>query len=198
MGRPQEHNEETASALLAAAERVVETEGLGALSLRRVAGEAETTTRAVYTLFGSRDGLVAGLGGRAFELLRAGIESLPATSDPAADLVEAGVAVFRTFAVEHPSLFALAVQRAQTAPAVAAEFDPVRLDALAGLRGRIERLEAKGLLGGRPVGDVLCAFHSLCEGLAAVELRGLLPNGEEERIWRDALTALLAGFTAAG
>jgi hypothetical protein len=40
-------------------------------------------------------------------------------------------------------------------------------------------------------------FHALCEGLAAVELRGLMPQGEEESLWRVALTALFAGFTAA-
>ena len=38
------------------------------------------------------------------------------------------------------------------------------------------------------------AFHALCEGLAALELRGLLPAGREEAAWRDALGALVAGF----
>jgi hypothetical protein len=37
-------------------------------------------------------------------------------------------------------------------------------------------------------------FHSLCEGLAAMELRGMLPAGEMQRIWRDALAALVRGF----
>ena len=37
-------------------------------------------------------------------------------------------------------------------------------------------------------------FHALCEGLAAIELRGQMTSGEEMRIWRDALTALVAGF----
>jgi hypothetical protein len=30
--------------------------------------------------------------------------------------------------------------------------------------------------------------------MAAVELRGLMTPGEEVRIWREALTALVAGF----
>jgi hypothetical protein len=40
--------------------------------------------------------------------------------------------------------------------------------------------------------------HALCEGLAALELRGQLAMGDDnEHIWRDALTALVLGFSAA-
>ena len=52
MGRPRLHDARTASALLDEAERIVEAEGLDALTVRRVAAAAGTTTRAVYTAFG--------------------------------------------------------------------------------------------------------------------------------------------------
>jgi len=45
--------------------------------------------------------------------------------------------------------------------------------------------------------ETTIAFHALCEGLAALELRGLLPAGHEERLWRHAFIALLTGFTDA-
>ena len=35
-------------------------------------------------------------------------------------------------------------------------------------------------------------FHALCEGLAALELRATFPPEDAERIWRDALTALIS------
>src|SRR5215210_2966300 len=111
MGRPREHDESTASALLEAAERTVEAAGVQALSVRGVARDVGTTTRAVYSLFGSKDGLVVALGARAYELLGAAVAALPKTDDPAADLVQAGL-VFRRFAREHPALFMLGVQRA--------------------------------------------------------------------------------------
>jgi hypothetical protein len=42
------------------------------------------------------------------------------------------------------------------------------------------------------------AFNAMCEGLANSELRDtilrILPAGEEERAWRDSLTALVRGF----
>src|SRR5438876_353349 len=95
MGRPRQHGSRTAGGLLEAAERIVEAEGLDALTVRRVADALGTSTRSVYSVFGSKNGLVIALGRRAFELLRAELEALPTTTDPAADLVEAGAAVFR-------------------------------------------------------------------------------------------------------
>ena len=192
MGRPREHNERTAVALLEAAERTVEVAGLGALSVRGVADEVGTTTRAVYSLFGSKDGLVVALGTRAFELLGAAIAALPTTSDPAADLVEAGVAVFRRFAIGHPSLFRIGLQLAS--PQSRSEFSATAAKAFAGLEARMTRVKDAGMLGRRTVRDAACEFHALCEGLAAVELRSQMTPGQEERIWRDALTALVAGF----
>jgi hypothetical protein len=65
---------------------------------------------------------------------------------------------------------------------------------MAGLEARIERLAEAGLLGGRTIEAAACEFHALCEGLAAIELRGLIHDGDEAPIWRDALGAFVAGL----
>lgn len=194
MGRPRLHDARTASALLDEAERIVESGGLDALTVRRVAAAAGTTTRAVYTAFGSKEALVIALGARGFDLLREALEALPQTADPADDLVEAGVSVFRRFAVDHPTLFRISIQRALPDPSLFAGYVEAAREALVVLHGRIARLEMDGRLGGRSVADAATEFHSLCEGLAAMELRGMLRDGEWERIWRDALAALVRGF----
>lgn len=196
MGRPRLHDARTASALLDEAERIVEAEGLDALTVRRVATAAGTTTRAVYTAFGSKEALVVALGARGFDLLRESLEALPETADPASDLVDAGAAVFRRFATDHPTLFAISIQRTLPDPALFAGYVDAAREALAALHRRIARLEAAGRLGDRSVQDAAAEFHSLCEGLAAMELRGMLRAGEMERIWRDALGALVRGFAA--
>jgi AcrR family transcriptional regulator len=195
MGRPRVHDEQTAEALLDTAERMIEADGPDGLSLRRIAEQAQTTTRAVYSLFGSKDGLVGALAHRAFAMLSTGIRALPASEDPAADLVKAGVTVFRRFAVDHPSLFTLAFQRRDAIPSQAwPDLRPAQQAALAGLHQRIARLgEASGLTD-RAMSEATFGFHALCEGLAALELRRVLPAGEEERIWRHALTALVSGL----
>jgi AcrR family transcriptional regulator len=194
MGRRKQHNEGTAVALLDAAETIVESDGVEALTVRRVAAGTGTTTRAVYSVFGSKDGLVVALGARTFDLLRAQLDDLPVTADPAADLVEAGVSVFRRVATEHPALFRIGVQQSLADPTLAIAFRGAAREALAELWKRVERLEAAGLLAGRSVSDAVWSFHSLCEGLAAVELRSSPGDGEAQRIWRGALTALVRGF----
>jgi AcrR family transcriptional regulator len=193
MGRPREHDQRTAAALLAAGERAVHEGGLDALSVRGVAAEATTTTRAVYSLFGSRDGLIVALGAHTYELLRTALERLPQTADPQADMVEAGL-MFRRFALEHPALFSIGIQRTHTSSDLWPQFRTAANDALAVLSQRLGRLHDKKLLGGRTVRDATIQFHALCEGLAALELREALPTTDTEGIWREAFTALIAGF----
>ena len=73
---------------------------------------AGTSTRAVYSVFGSKDGLlVQALARRAFEFLYTEIARLEETDDPAADLVDVGVPVFRRLVREHPALYRIAFQR---------------------------------------------------------------------------------------
>jgi len=194
VGRPRRHRESTADALLQAAERIVESEGLEALTVRRVANAVGTTTRAVYTVYGSKDALIVALGSRAFELLRTQIEARPLTADPAADLVEAGVEVFRRFAIEHPALFRIGFRQTSPEPALAADVRALARQARAGLETRVERLGNAGLLGDYPISEAVSAFHALCEGLAAMELRSLLPAGDAQLIWSGALSALVRGF----
>jgi AcrR family transcriptional regulator len=197
MGRPREYDARVASDLLEAAERIVDEDGLEALSVRRVANEVDVTTRAVYSLFGSKDGLVVALGARAFHLLKAAIDTLPTTSDPAGDLVEAGVLVFRRFALEHPALLRIGVLHVGMSPELARQFRSAADHALDGLQGRIARLADNGQLGSRGVADAACEFHALCEGLAALELRCTIPRSRAEWVWRDALRALVSGWRAA-
>jgi AcrR family transcriptional regulator len=156
-----------------------------------VAEDAGTTTRAVYTLFGSKDALLGALGIRAFELLGQQVEELPTTDRPEHDLVEAAL-VFRRFAIEHPALFSIAFHRAD--PAVWPRFRPAAADALAVLHKRFQPLAAAGLLGGRSVPDAALQFDALCEGLAWIELRSTALAPDAEAFWRSAFQALIAGF----
>ena len=161
-----------------------------------MADDAGTTTRAVYSLFGSKDGLVVALGVRAYELLGAAVAGLPVTHDPAADLVDAGV-VFRRFAREHPALFAVVIQRALPSPELWDQFRAAAAAALSVLCVRIDRVGDRGGLGGRSTLDAAWQFHALCEGLAAAELRSISECDDLEARWRAALTALVYGLALA-
>ena len=202
MGRPREHNERTRAALRAAAERLLATAGPAALSVRAVAEEAGTTTRAVYSVFGSKDGLlVDALAQGAFEFLVEEIDALVETDDPAADLIAIGTEVFRRLVREHPALYRVAFQRVVPGLDAGPELTEIRTRAWEQLIAKVERLEAAGLLAGKPVPEAAVELIAMMEGLGNAELRGavlrLLPEGSEDEAWRNALTTLVRGFAAA-
>jgi AcrR family transcriptional regulator len=194
MGRTRVHDQATAAALLDAAERLVETEGIQALTVRRVAELTGTTTRAVYTSLGSKQALLAGLGVRAFDMLGAAVERLPAADDPAAGLVAAGTLGFRPFALAHPALFSIGIQQASVPAQVVQAIVPAAERALPALHRRIARLQDAGCLGARTVPDAAWQFHAACEGLAALELRCTFTAGDGHRLWQDTLASLVAGW----
>ncbi len=198
MGRPRQHDQSTANALLDAAERVLATDGLGAVSVRALADEVGTTTRAIYSLFGSRDGLIAALGARRFDSLGAAVETVPTTGDAAADLVQAGVLGFRSLVVNHPALFQLGVQQTGTTAEQVIEIHTAAARAWTVLLARVTRLQQQGRLGTWSVDEAATAFHALCEGLAALETRCAFPAEAAEYLWRNALTALVEGFDTTG
>ena len=135
MGRPREHGEATRESLRAEAERIVAEHGLGALSVRAVADAAQTTTRAVYSTFGSKDGLIDALAQTAFEFLYTEIEKLPETDDPVRDAIDIAVKVFRRLALEHPVLYRIAFQRVAPALRAGRDVTAARQRAFALLQG---------------------------------------------------------------
>ena len=201
MGRPREHDQRTRAALLEAAERLVAEGGPAAVSVRAVADAAGTSTRAVYSLFGSKEGLVVdALARDAFAVLYREIDTLVETDDPAGDLVDVGVVAFRRLVLEHPALYRIAFQRVVPGLDGGPELVAARQRTWEQLLAKVERLEAAGLLGDKPVPEAAVEFIAMMEGLANAELRGavlrLLPEGDEERAWRNALTTLVRGFAA--
>lgn len=190
-------------ALLKAAEEIVAVRGSAALSVRAVAKAAGTSTRAVYTVFGSKDGLlVQALAHDAFEFLYTEIDALDETDDPAADLIAIGTQVFRRLVLQHPALYRIAFQRVVPGLDAGPELTKVRTRAWEQLLGKVSRLESAGLLGGKPVPEAAVELIAMMEGLGNAELRGavlrLLPEGNEEEAWRNALTTLVRGFGASG
>ncbi len=200
MGRPREHDEATRAALLEATERLVARGGAAALSVRAVAEEAGTTTRAVYSLFGSKDGLlVDAIARQAFEFLHTEIGTLEETDDPAADLVAVGVRAYRRLVLEHPGLYRIAFQRVVPGLSAGPELTAARQRAWNQLLGKVGRLDTAGMLREVTVEEAAIAFNATLEGLGNAELRGnvlrVLPEAGEEEAWRTTLQIVVRGFT---
>ena len=189
MARPRPHDEELRATLVELASRVVSDGGSQSLSLRKLAAAAGTTTAAVYTLFGGRDGLVRAVVDEGFRRFAERLDAAPRTDDAAADLFALGVA-YRDNAVANPHfyrvMFGTVDGRGEPdgtdVPAVAAPTFSV-------LREAVARLPEPA----RPEGSTELALRlwSLAHGLVSLELAGLLPGTPEEREarYRSALLA---------
>lgn len=130
----------------------------------------DVPTRAVYSLHGSKAGLIRALAARGYRLLTDRVASLPATDDHAADLVNAGLIGFRHFALTRPHLFRLTFERVPTEVVT----NPQAAEgSLAG--GELCREPP-------PVGS---GFWRPVHGI------------DSEKLWRGALTALVAGLAPA-
>jgi AcrR family transcriptional regulator len=197
VGRPKEHDEETRVALLAAAERLLAEGGPDALSIRRVSEAASTSTRAVYSLFGSKEGLLRTLYQSMFQDLRRRVLAVPETRDPVADLVAVGVDAFRAQALAHPHLFRLAFEWPGRRATTTKDDRRDASAAFAALLVRVRRVVPRGL-GGAETRRFAVGFHALCQGLASGELGGVLAIDDRDplRIWRGSLVAYAKGLRA--
>lgn len=194
---PKEHDERTRADLLSNAEALLDDEGVEAISVRRLAREVGTSTRAVYSVFGDKEGLFRALYQRSFVSLVEALEAAPEVEDPRQNLLRIGLLGFRQYALAHPNLFQLVFERAVPDARRSPEDHAVALEALQVLRSRVERCAEAGLIPRESVDVVTSAFHALCQGLASMELTNRLPlpgGGDPLRVWEDALTALIAGF----
>ena len=140
MGRPREHDETTRAALLAAAERLIDEEGPDGAGVRCVADAVGTSTRAVYSVFGSKQGLLEALAIRFFEELQAATDAVPLTDDPAADLVNAAMNAWRRTVLRHPSVYRLVFLRLVPDLELGPEFGQVAYGALGQLQALVERV----------------------------------------------------------
>lgn len=96
------------SALLDAASDMLLRGGPDAISLRKLAAKVGTSTMAVYTAFGAKEGLITALFDEAFDRLRDAQRAVPRNVEPLLWLADLGRA-YHTFALENPSYYALMI-----------------------------------------------------------------------------------------
>lgn len=97
-------------AIVAAAWRLVDREGLAALSLRDLAQEAGISTPTVYAYFDSKNAIYDAMFGQAAAHFGEHMSALPETGDARADLI-AGTHRFADYCVENPARYQLLFQR---------------------------------------------------------------------------------------
>lgn len=192
MGRPKEHDQATRERLLDAAERLSATHGWEALTVRGIAEEAGTSTRAVYSLFGSKDGLEQALHEVMFTRLRDLIQGREHSDDPRQDLINLALA-YRQWAIERPERYVLAMHRfvGQARRPRSPQGVAVSQAALKELRDAVQRCHDAGLLvDQRDPEGVVTLLRANVHGLAEFENLGLLAP-DPEAYWLAAVSAMI-------
>jgi len=86
--------------------RILERDGVSALSARKLAAETGTSTMAVYTHFGGMTDVLDAIAGEAFARFTRALTEVEQTDDPVADFLLMG-ARYREFALANPQRYQL-------------------------------------------------------------------------------------------
>ncbi|WP_026413092.1 TetR/AcrR family transcriptional regulator [Actinomadura oligospora] len=189
MGRPRTNDAAVAERLVACATEMLATGSRESVTVRAVATAADTSTTAVYSLFGGKDGLIRAVRDRAVAGLFHDLSAVPASEDPLADLY-ALAAAYRRWGREHSHLYTVLFGGAQSfdpSGAVGAE-DPVRP-----LVAAIDRAVTRSVLAGEETSIALSLWITL-HGLVTLELAEALDTPTADAAFRSAIHAALRGW----
>jgi AcrR family transcriptional regulator len=193
VARPKQRTDNLSGQLLESALALLEA-GDASLTARSVAAAANTSTAALYELFGDKAGLLRSLFFEGFRRLHDQMAALDVTDDPRKDLVSV-LAATRAFGLQQPMLFELMFARPF------AEFRPSTEDHSAAkgiyriVMSRVDRALEEGEVSGNRV-DIAQVLVATNRGLITAELAGLLassPNAAQRR-WHLAISALIDGL----
>ncbi|WP_053718934.1 TetR/AcrR family transcriptional regulator [Saccharothrix sp. NRRL B-16348] len=196
MPRPKTHDDALRGRLLERAGELLSTEGPGALSLRRLAADVNTSTTAVYSLFGGKPALLNAVYEEAFRRFGERIASVPQTDDPVEDLVQIGLA-YRASALADPQFYLVMFSKVvpnfepsdETKEAAVQTFLPVVRD--------VGRAVESGAFTQEPPERIALAMWGMVHGLVSLELNGNLPPGVEiAPVYERALRAHADGWRA--
>jgi AcrR family transcriptional regulator len=175
------------------------------LTVRRIATAANTTTMALYTGFGSRDGLLDVVYAQGFEQLRDVMAPAALVADPAKAVLEL-LGAYRAFALANPGLYGLLFERVFPGFDPSPEVRSAALDTTFGLlaaqAGRVLGTDAHDKAS-REFGYTLWA---LTHGLVTLELshasrsplaHPVLAEIDGKAVLDTALRAALAGWSRA-
>lgn len=100
------HQQELRKGILDDTSDLLMREGTTALSMRRIAQLVGCSTTVLYTMFGSKQGLVDELYLRGFEMVRQALEAVP-RSDVSQDYLYALCDAYRSFALTYSTYYAI-------------------------------------------------------------------------------------------
>lgn len=189
------HHGDLPRALLDAALRIVQTEGMEALTLRAVARLAGVSQAAPYRHFANKEAILAGVAEEGFRSLMAAMrQSVQASGDiPLARLRAVGIG-YVTFATSHPSHFRVMFGRDMADRSAFPTLRQVASDTLDMVVDAIADCQRAGLVRSEEAAaDLALTAWSSVHGLSALLVDGVLDRpvaDVAEMVTRDLLLGL--------
>lgn len=178
--------------LVATAARLLAEEGPGALTARRLAREAGTSTMALYTHFGGMEHLRAAVRAAGLAGLSAHLAAAHASDDPVADLAELGIG-YAANALADPHVFRATFMEAPIGGELAAVSGAGEM-AFAPLVAAVERCIAAGRFAPADPAGLATQLWIATHGTVTLQLAGLLEPGAAAEHLGAIGRALFAGF----
>jgi AcrR family transcriptional regulator len=183
--------------LVDAAAELLEREGPDALSIRRIAAEANVAPMGVYNHFDSKNGIVDALFIRGFEQLGDAMERLNAIEDPM-EALRRGGQVYRALALAHPKMYQVMFLKAVP------YFEPsdaaveVSARAFGGLIAAVSRAMAAGALAEASPTLTAQMIWSSIHGWVSLEVLGLGFVEDTDTAFPQLCATLLRGLAPPG
>ena len=204
MGRPRTYDEALREQLIVRASDMMSKDGYHGVSLRVLTRDVGTSTNAVYTLFGSKEALMA-------EAVLLHLDSLigqegmpPETDNPEEDLLKVA-GLYRDFAVGDPNSFDAAfeaLKETKKPGSLTDRVNPGIRELNVKLFGPIHAV-CKRIAEANPGTDLdpqrmAVAVWALIHGYSALEISGAFPPSpsDDEEIFREAVHSMYLGWLA--
>jgi AcrR family transcriptional regulator len=182
MEKGKYHHGDLKNALIQAGSEILAKEGVGSLSLRKVAGRAGVSHSAPYAHFTDKQALIAAISTEGFRLL---YERLQAASDanrvdPARMLSEVAYA-YLSFALDAPASFKVMFSGVLEQEKAYPEFVAMSKKNFLLLVELVELCQAAGLLKAGDPGQLAVSVWSLVHGFTALLLERQIPGTIRDR-----------------
>ncbi|WP_158891992.1 TetR/AcrR family transcriptional regulator [Amycolatopsis anabasis] len=175
MPRPRTHDEALRLRLLDRAGELLSAEGPKALSLRRLAADVDTSTTAVYSLFGGKPELVSALYVEGFRRFEARMAGAARTGEPIEDLIALGLA-YRASALADPHLYSIMFTKAVPGFEPNEDADRLARATLKPLEETVRAGIAAGVFADVAPDLITVSAWGIVHGLVSLELNGNLPE----------------------
>lgn len=156
-------------ALLDAASRLLSTEGIGAVTVRRMATEAGCSTMGVYSRFGGKDGVLEELYKEGVARLIEAMDAVGDTDDPVDDLRRCAL-MYRRNALENSTHYLIVFGGAAPGFVPSQSAMAEALEAFDRLVRRVQRAQDAGLIVDEPAPDLAEAIWGTIHGHVMLEL----------------------------